>query len=154
MVARLQDEPIADPVCVPVYYVSQARPRQRRRSSAQVGEGADELFCGYPSWRTLLQLQRADDLPGPVGAQARSASAALAARAAGRRRARSSTCAAAPRQPIFWSGAEAFTERQKQRLLAPACARELDGLSSWDALAADPSRDSRRTAGELATSTG
>ena len=31
----------------------------------EAGEGADELFFGYPSWRTLLRLQRAGDLPVP-----------------------------------------------------------------------------------------
>jgi asparagine synthase (glutamine-hydrolysing) len=35
---------------------------------------------------------------------------------------------------VFWGGAEAFTETQKQRLLSPALRRELDGLSSWDVL--------------------
>ena len=37
-------------------------------SSCQVGEGADELFCGYPSWKTLL---RAAALRRPAGAARR-----------------------------------------------------------------------------------
>jgi len=37
--------------------------------------------------------------------------------------------------PIFWSGAESFTEAQKHALLSPRLRRELDGLTSWDALA-------------------
>src|SRR5258708_34649609 len=61
---RLQDEPVADPVCFPLYYVSELA-RQAGITVAQAGEGADELFFGYPSWRTLLRLQRADDLPVP-----------------------------------------------------------------------------------------
>src|SRR5262249_19597909 len=47
---RLQDEPIADPVCVPVYYVSKLA-RDSGVTVAQVGEGADELFWGYRGWR-------------------------------------------------------------------------------------------------------
>src|SRR5436305_7369351 len=62
---RLQDEPIADPVCVPVYYVSKLA-RDNGVVVCQVGEGADELFWGYPSWKTLLRLQRYDDLPIPT----------------------------------------------------------------------------------------
>src|SRR5205085_2954423 len=61
---ELQDEPIGDPVCVPVYYVSELA----RRSGvvvAQVGEGADELFWGYPTWKLKLQLQQANDVPVP-----------------------------------------------------------------------------------------
>src|SRR5262249_40605297 len=60
----LQDEPIADPVCVPVYYVSKLA-RDNGVIVCQVGEGSDELFWEYPSWRTLLRLERADDLPVP-----------------------------------------------------------------------------------------
>ena len=37
--------------------------------------------------------------------------------------------------PVFWGGAEAFTEEQKQRLLSPRLRRELAGITSWDALA-------------------
>ena len=36
---------------------------------------------------------------------------------------------------MFWGGAEAFTEEQKQRLLSPRLRRELAGITSWDALA-------------------
>ena len=59
-----QDEPIADPVCVPLYYVSKLA-RETGTIVVQVGEGSDELFWGYPSWKTMLQLQRTDDLPVP-----------------------------------------------------------------------------------------
>src|SRR5207245_10184727 len=45
----LQDEPIADPVCVPIYYVSQLA-RESGVIVCQVGEGSDALFWGYPSW--------------------------------------------------------------------------------------------------------
>ncbi len=47
---RLQDEPIADPVCVPVYYVSKLA-RDHGVIVCQVGEGADELFWGYRDWK-------------------------------------------------------------------------------------------------------
>ena len=51
----LQDEPIADPVCVPVYYVSKLA-RDHGVTVCQVGEGADELFWGYPAWKTMRRL--------------------------------------------------------------------------------------------------
>jgi asparagine synthase (glutamine-hydrolysing) len=130
---QLQDEPIADPVCVPVYYVSKLA-RDAGVVVAQVGEGADELFLGYSSWKRALDLQRWDDLPVPSVAK----SAGLAAlRAAGKdqgfpyewlRRGASA-------QPVFWGGAEAFTQRQKERLLSPRIRKTYDGLTSWDPLA-------------------
>ncbi len=130
---RLQDEPIADPVAVPLYYLSELA----RRSDVfvcQAGEGADELFWGYPSWRTHLRLQRADDLPLP-GLVKQGGLAAL--RAAGKETSRPYEFLrrGAAGEPVFWGGAEGFTERQKQRLLGPELRGELHGLSSWQALA-------------------
>ena len=41
-----QDEPISDPVCIPIYYLSQLATNKNVKV-CQVGEGADELFGGY-----------------------------------------------------------------------------------------------------------
>lgn len=37
-------------------------------------------------------------------------------------------------QPIFWGGAEAFSETHKQRLLSGELRRRLSGISSWEVL--------------------
>ena len=129
---RLQDEPIADPVCVPVYYVSKLA-RDNGVIVAQVGEGADELFWGYPAWRTYRNLARWNDAPVPR--VAKGAGVALATRAGkGTRREVEFLRRASLGQPVFWSGAEAFTQTQKERLLAPRLRASLDGLTSWDAI--------------------
>ncbi len=52
-----QDEPIADWVCVPLYFVSRLA-RDSGVIVVQVGEGADELFCGYPLYLASLAMQR------------------------------------------------------------------------------------------------
>src|SRR5215213_3529222 len=52
-----QDEPIGDPVCVPLYYVSKLA-RDSGTIVLQVGEGADELFCGYSSYMQFLRTYR------------------------------------------------------------------------------------------------
>lgn len=43
---RLQDEPIADNVCIPLYFLSKLV-REQGTTVVQVGEGADENFLGY-----------------------------------------------------------------------------------------------------------
>jgi asparagine synthase (glutamine-hydrolysing) len=129
---RLQDEPIADPVCVPVYYVSKLA-RDNGVVVAQVGEGADELFWGYPSWKTLLGLQRYDDYPVPRVLKRAGVSLATAA-GQGQRREIEFLRRGSLGQPVFWSGAESFTEAQKQSLLSPRLRHELAGLTSWDAI--------------------
>lgn len=129
---RLQDEPIADPVCFPVYYVSKLA-RDNGVIVCQVGEGADELFWGYPSWKTRLDLQRYNDLPVPrfikkaglsglkmIGKEESHYYELLRRGATG--------------VPVFWGGAEAFMESQKMRLLSPRLRKEFADLTSWDAL--------------------
>src|SRR5919112_2133798 len=50
-----QDEPIADPVCVPLYYVSKLA-RDSGTIVVQVGEGADEIFSGYENYVRHLRI--------------------------------------------------------------------------------------------------
>lgn len=128
----LQDEPIADPVCVPVYYVSKLA-RDNGVVVCQVGEGSDELFCGYPAWGSAVRLAGLNRLPVPRALKAMGCRMAESLGKTG-----SSKYAylrrAVEGQPIFWSGAEAFYEHQKSRLLGPALRRELAGLSTYDAV--------------------
>ena len=41
-----EDEPNADPVCIPLYFLSKLT-REKKTIVVQVGEGSDEQFCGY-----------------------------------------------------------------------------------------------------------
>jgi len=130
---RLQDEPIADPVCFPIYFVSKLA-RDNGVVVCQVGEGADELFWGYPGWKTALRLQQLSDWPLPnflkkIGLAAmRSLGKDLSFPYEWLRR-------GAVRQSIFWGGAEAFTQTHKQRLLSPRLRAHFMGRTSWDAIA-------------------
>ncbi len=127
-----QDEPLADPVCVPVYYVSQMA-RSQGVVVAQVGEGADELFWGYPAWKTLLRIQQLGDLPVPRFAKSLLLKGAeLGGR--GHWRSMELLRRNVSGQRVFWGGFERFSESQKARLLSPGLRQRLAGLSSWHAL--------------------
>ncbi len=52
-----QDEPLADPVCVPLHAISEAA-RLSGTKVVQVGEGADELFAGYTSYAFFSDFHR------------------------------------------------------------------------------------------------
>ncbi len=129
---QLQDEPIADPVCIPVYFVSKLA-RENGVIVCQVGEGADELFCGYPGWKRILKLQQYNDLPFPrifkrfglIGLQLLGKERDFYYEWLRR---------GAQGQPIFWGGAEAFSEAQKQRLLSSRLRKQFAGLNSWEVL--------------------
>jgi asparagine synthase (glutamine-hydrolysing) len=134
---HLQDEPIADPVCVPVYFVSKLA-REHGVTVCQVGEGADELFIGYPNWQAALDRQCWADMPA-APSLARAAVPALRAAGYGQTYQFEAIRRAALGQPLFWGGAEAFTEAEKQLLLGPDVRRRLRGASSWDPI--KPIRD-------------
>lgn len=129
---HLQDEPIADPVCVPVYYVSKLA-RDNGVIVCQVGEGSDELFWGYPAWKTMLKLQQLSDWPLP---RLLKKTGLLGLRMLGKeqtfpyeylRRGCDNT-------PVFWGGAEAFTEAQKKRLISSRLRKKFAHLTSWEVL--------------------
>ena len=46
LLVRLQDEPIADNVCIPLYFLAKLV-KEHKTTVVQVGEGADEHFLGY-----------------------------------------------------------------------------------------------------------
>ena len=108
LLVRLQDEPIADNVCIPLYFLARLV-RQSGTTVVQVGEGADENFLGYwwcehyrdlhqrvygparrsmrvPWWKRLLGKGKAV-LPGLSGEDALAQDLALAG------------------QELFWGGA-------------------------------------------------
>jgi asparagine synthase (glutamine-hydrolysing) len=118
--AWLQDEPIADPVCVPLYYVSKLA-RDNGVVVCQVGEGADELFWGYPGWRDALAAQQLLDSVGSaplLGGLASLLRHSPIARV--RRNGRIEWLERTARgQPVFWGGAEAFLQSSKLRILHP-----------------------------------
>lgn len=50
-----QDEPIADWVCIPLYFVSKLA-HDNGMKVVQVGEGSDEQFCGYAGYMAYLKM--------------------------------------------------------------------------------------------------
>lgn len=128
----LQDEPIADPVCVPVYYVSKLA-RDNGVIVCQVGEGADELFWGYPFWKKWISLQRLSDYPVPLIIRKLFVKA-LAVLGLDKDWRFEYMRRSSVSLPIFWGGAESFTQSQKNRLLSPRMKAKLAGLTSWEAI--------------------
>jgi len=129
---HLQDEPIADPVCFPLYYLSKLA-RDHGVTVCQLGEGSDELFWGYQSWKLQLQLQHWGDIPLPRKLKDLGLTGLrLANRSNGR--AYEWLRRNFERIPIFWGGTEAFTEENKRRLLSKRLRDKFAGFSSWEVI--------------------
>lgn len=129
-----QDEPIADPVCVPLYYVSKLA-RDAGTIVVQVGEGADEIFSGYENYVRNLRLYEnfwryAERAPASLRrAMGRSAVAVFKNTARGHiftelaRRLEK-------QEPMFWGGAVVYDDSLKPSLLSPRMNAKLNGHSS------------------------
>src|SRR3989475_2438977 len=139
LIIRHQDEPLADPVCMPVYFVSKLA-RDAGVIVCQVGEGADELFCGYPYWNASLRLQRFRNLL-PVPNSLRNLGLAgldFVERGRNASYRRQFSCEVLRRalsnRPVFWGGAEVFSDSQKRRFLSPRLGKKISELSSSEGL--------------------
>lgn len=127
-----QDEPIGDPVCMPVYFVSKLA-KENNVSVCQVGEGSDELFWGYSSWKYFLTLQNLNDIKFIPKTLKKIALKSL------KLFGKDDTVyfewlkRGVDGQKVFWSGAEAFTETQKSKLLSKKFIDTLQpNYSSWN----------------------
>ena len=112
-----QDEPLADPVCVPLYYVSRLA-RETGTIVVQTGEGADEIFAGYHWFGTYNRInerfwRHAERLPK----SARKAGAALATpvlnRALNKRTAGELVRRLGAGEALFWGGAIVYDQALK-----------------------------------------
>jgi asparagine synthase (glutamine-hydrolysing) len=132
-----QDEPNADPVCLPLLHVSKLA-RETGTIVVQVGEGSDELFCGYGDYVSYLHLYRRGwsqlmHLPGFVR-KAVSFAGLSAFNMGGRHLLRRGRKMApdlfrrlAAGEELFWSGAFVFDEVYKSRLFS---AQTLDRMAA------------------------
>jgi asparagine synthase (glutamine-hydrolysing) len=115
-----QDEPIADWVCVPLYFVSKLA-RDNGVIVVQVGEGADEQFCGYDHFRPPIRQERFYARPLSLLPMPLRRAAVGAARLAGRLdrlwqvRAEIAERIVAGEE-IFWGGAVCYREEHKDHL--------------------------------------
>jgi asparagine synthase (glutamine-hydrolysing) len=152
-----QDEPIADPVCVPLYYVSKLA-RETGTKVVQVGEGSDELFCGYPDYASYLNLhdrlwRHMSRLPASLrrpmaslgGALHRTGLTRLLPK--GRKMLPDLLRRLGEGEELFWSGTFVFDEVNKQQLLTPEARSRLRGnggtgntFSSYSVVRADLDR--------------
>jgi asparagine synthase (glutamine-hydrolysing) len=125
-----QDEPLADPVCVPLHAISE----EARRSGTkvvQVGEGSDELFSGYTSYAFFTDFHRRVWRPYQLVPSALRRSAAFIGDHVLSLDRSDVLSRAAGGGELFWGGAIPFYDAHKRGLL-----RGLDDAAGREAVAA------------------
>ncbi len=130
-----QDEPVADPVCVPLYYVSKLAVDAGIKV-IQVGEGSDELFMGYPPFLQTIRFH--DRVTRPMQMLPRAVRSGVhkmlsPAMLAVDRRAGSweELLRRSVDEHPFWGGAILLNDVEKERLFP----NRPPGISSWQVVA-------------------
>ena len=117
-----QDEPIADWVCIPLYFVSKLT-RDNGVTVIQVGEGSDEQFSGYASYMGYLKLYHQywspfrRYVPGPLKHMTAGLAKAAARVKPGLAIYADIIDRAARDREHFWSGATVFWDTLKRDLV-------------------------------------
>jgi asparagine synthase (glutamine-hydrolysing) len=131
-----QDEPLADPVCVPLHVVSEAA-RASGTRVIQVGEGSDELFAGYTSYAFFADFFERVWRPYRV-LPGRLRRAVSAGAGPWLKSDRADVLERAGRDgELYWGGAIAFYDAHKRALLGED---DLSGRRTVEALYADVDR--------------
>src|SRR5260370_13591241 len=118
-----QDEPIADPVCVPLYYVSKLA-RESGTIVVQVGEGSDELFSGYTKYIKYLRVyqrfwRHAERFPLFARRAASPAARPLVMSATGNAEGAELARRLAAEEELFWGPAVLSDDTLKQQIIQP-----------------------------------
>lgn len=117
-----QDEPIADWVCIPLYFVSKLT-KDNGVTVIQVGEGSDEQFCGYASYMGYLRLYHRywnpfrRFMPAPMRKAAAEVMSRVAKIKPGFDAYADIVDRAARDREHFWSGAVVFWDTMKKQLV-------------------------------------
>jgi asparagine synthase (glutamine-hydrolysing) len=130
-----QDEPIADPVCIPLYYVSKLA-KETGTTVVQVGEGSDEIFAGYDWFRKYVRInerfwQQAQRLPRAARQAATALALPVMERVLKKRTAVDLARRFGAGEALFWGGAVVYDEEFKARLLTGEMKASAKGLSSY-----------------------
>lgn len=135
-----QDEPIADPVCVPLYFVAKLA-KDNGVTVVHVGEGADETLAGYPTYVEAHRIlsgpwKRFRALPHPLRSLAARSAAAMLADRPGYQIHREALVRAAQREGrLWWGGAIAFYEEGLRDITTDSFRASINGAPSREVVA-------------------
>jgi asparagine synthase (glutamine-hydrolysing) len=131
-----QDEPIADPVCIPLYYVAKLA-RETGTIVVQVGEGSDELFGGYDWFRSYLRIEErfwrhAERTPLAARRAAAAVAQPIVDRTFKKRMSSELLRRLGANESLFWGGVAVFGETMKTDLLSPQMRARSNGVDTHE----------------------
>src|ERR1044071_393774 len=131
-----QDEPIAEPVCIPLYYVAKLA-RETGTIVVQVREGSDELFGGYDWFRSYLRIEErfwrhAERTPLAARRAAAAVAQPIVDRTFKKRMSSELLRRLGANESLFWGGVAVFGETMKTDLLSPQMRARSNGVNTHE----------------------
>jgi len=127
--AYYQDEPMADPANISLYYISKMAQKMGVKALMS-GEGSDELFIGYKLWEIARRfeslLKDRPNLARVLGFVHKNSGLSHK-----RRYYHSWYSKISKKQPVFWSGTELRSEKEKHEILDEEFLRNLGEYDSY-----------------------
>ncbi len=114
--AYYQDEPLGDAVCIPLYFVSKLA-KDAGMKVLLLGEGSDELFCGYPLYVDYLSMYRYWQVSQQYIPTLAKQALFYAARPFYNRNRQDLIKTWAQGRSLFWGGVRVFSELWKKDIL-------------------------------------
>lgn len=128
------DEPLADPTCVPIYFLSEMA-KEKGIKVVLTGDGPDELLLGYRNWQKYQRLyphyRRLLKLPRAI----RKLTYAIGRTGVAGPQMLEILHRAASGQELFWGNAPSFKESVKQSLLSYDFAKRSEDWDCHDVIA-------------------
>ncbi|MFQ6120315.1 MAG: asparagine synthase (glutamine-hydrolyzing), partial [Methanosarcinales archaeon] len=130
-----QDEPIADPVCFPLYYVSDLL-RKHDTIVVLVGEGSDEQFSGYDNYMRYFRMYNLwkilKNIPNFVKEPMYSLFKGISRYTNSGRGMIDKVNHVMFDEELFWGGAIAFWENEKREVISREMLEKLNNISSYE----------------------
>jgi len=130
-VVDIYDEPLADATSIPIYFISQLA-RENGTTVVLTGDGADELFCGYRSWKRCVKLYPYYHLFSKLPNVIKSSMANIYKSFDDSSPNYEIFSRAAKGQEFFWGGAGGFKESTKRLFLSSDYACRMAKTDSYD----------------------
>ncbi len=132
------DEPVADPATIPHHFASKLA-YENGVKVIQVGEGSDELFCGYPAYLDILHFHNRtwrylNMIPRILARIMYLATTGLSREFHRGFQISESFRKASCAEAFFWGLGTGFTESEKVKLLLPQFRRGISTSSSYEVI--------------------
>ncbi len=128
--AEIFDEPLADPTCIPIYFIA----RQARSQGTIVvltGDGSDEIFCGYRNYLRYLKYYSLYHRYRKLPTVMKKLLACCVIGWSNDYTLGEMLTRAAANQEFFWGAARSFKESTKRKFLSKSFRQRITGMDSY-----------------------